>query len=184
MPAKFYVVDVPGQAILGLPTSERLELITINCNAMKYEPAARANARIADLKSVQDLKNAYPKQFDTLADFKHPAKLFVRKDARPFIDSPRKCPVHVKKKMGTDLFEIDGGTYLIMADYFSKFPVTIQTNKASSSTAAMETKKTLVLFGKPDIKVSDSGPQFTGKPYQDFMASWEIQHITSSPRYP
>ena len=88
------------------------------------------------------------------------------------------------KKMGTDLFEIDGVTYVISADYFSKFPVTTQINKASSSTVAMETKKTLALFGKPDIIVSDNGPQFIGKPYQDFMASWEIQHVTSSPRYP
>ena len=48
----------------------------------------------------------------------------------------------------------------------------------------METKKTLALFGKPDIIVSDNGPQFIGKPYQDLMACWEIQHVTSSPRYP
>ena len=80
---------------MGLPTCERLELIMINCNAMKKEPAARVNAPTADLKSIQDLKNAYPKQFDTLGDFKHPAKLFIKKDARPFIDPPRKCPIHV-----------------------------------------------------------------------------------------
>ena len=68
------------------------------------------------------------------------------------------------EKLGGDLFEIGGVTYLIIADYFSKFPVTIQINKASSSTVAMETKKTLALFGKPDIIVSDNGPQFIGKP--------------------
>ena len=84
---------------MSLFTYESLELMTINCNAMKNEPAARVNAPTADLKSVQDLKNAYPKQFDTLGDFKHPAKLFIKKDARPFIDPPRKCPIHVKKKL-------------------------------------------------------------------------------------
>ena len=99
IPAKFYLDDVPGPAIVGLSTYERLELITINCNAMKNKPAARVNAPTADLKSEQDLKNACPKQFDTLGDFEHPAKLFIKKDARPFIDPPRKCPIHIKKKL-------------------------------------------------------------------------------------
>ena len=103
IPAKFYVVDVPGLAIAGVPMCERLELITINCNAMKNEPAAQVYVPVTDLKSVQDLKKAYPKQLDTLGDFKHPAKLFIKKDVRPFIDPPNKCPVHVKKKLKTEL---------------------------------------------------------------------------------
>ena len=48
-------------------------------------------------------------------------------------------PVH-HGKMGTDLFEIGGVTYLIIAHYFSKYPVTVQINKFSSSAVAMETK--------------------------------------------
>ena len=31
IPAKFYVVDVPGPAIIGLPSCEKLQLVTINC---------------------------------------------------------------------------------------------------------------------------------------------------------
>ena len=98
--------------------------------------------------------------------------------------TPHKIPSTPWKKLGTDLFEIDGVTYLISADYFSKFPVTVEINKASSSTVTMETKKTLALSGKPDVIVSDNGLQFIDKPYQDFTASWEIQHVTSSPHYP
>ena len=98
--------------------------------------------------------------------------------------TPHEIPSSPWKKLVTDLFEIDGVTYLIIADYFSKFPVTIQINKTSSSTVAMETKKTLALFGKPNIIVSDNGPQFIGKPYQDFMTSRERQCVTSSPHYP
>ena len=109
-------------------------------------------------------------------------------EARPANHSesltPHEIPSAPWKKLGTDLFEIDGVTCLIIANDCSKFSVTIQISKASSSTVTMETKKTLALFGKPHIIVSDNGPQFIGKPYQEFMASWEIQHVTSSPRCP
>ena len=98
---------------------------------MKNEQAARVNAPTSDLKSVQDLKNAYPKQFDTLGDFKHPAKLFIKKDARPFIDPLRKCPIHVKKKLRLELkkMEVNGVIH----------PVTQHTDWCSS--LAFPTKK-------------------------------------------
>ena len=131
IPAKFYVVDVPGPAIVGLPTCKSLKLITISCNAMKNEPAAPVNAPNADLKSVQDLKNAYLKQFDTLGDFKHPAKLFIKKDARPFIDPPKKCPTLVKKKLRLELKKMEANGVIR--------PVTQHTDWCSSP--AFSTKK-------------------------------------------
>ena len=131
IPAKFYVVDVPGPAIVGLPTCKRLEPITTNCNAVKKEPAVRVNAPTADLKSVRGLKNAYPKQFDALGDFKHPAKLFIKKDGRPFIDPPRKYPIHVKKKLRLELKKMEANGVIR--------PVTQHTDWCSS--LAFSTKK-------------------------------------------
>ena len=58
--AKFYVVGVPRPAMTDLPTCERLELITINCNSTNNEPAARVIVPTADLKSVQGLKTRTP----------------------------------------------------------------------------------------------------------------------------
>jgi len=38
-PVKFYVVDVPGPAVVGLPTSEQLNLVTINVDSLGSQAA-------------------------------------------------------------------------------------------------------------------------------------------------
>ena len=45
-------------------------------------------------------------------------------------------------------------------------------------------RKAVSLFGWPDEIISDNGPQYIGKPFQDFVHKWGIQHTTSSPRFP
>lgn len=32
--------------------------------------------------------------------------------------------------------------------------------------------------------MSDNGSQYTGQKFQEFVKSWDIMHMTSSPRYP
>ncbi len=59
--ALFYVVDVPGPAVAGLPTCELLRLVTINCDEVK---PATSNP----INNVDDLKQSYPEQFDTIGD--------------------------------------------------------------------------------------------------------------------
>jgi hypothetical protein len=73
---------------------------------------------------------------------------------------------------------------LLIADYFSKYPIVIPMNKTTSEAVAEETEKVLAMFGRPDEIFSDNGPQYVGKPFQDLMQRWGIQHTTSSPRYP
>lgn len=41
--AKFYVVDVPGPAVVGLPTSELLNLVTLHVDAVKKQTRRRNN---------------------------------------------------------------------------------------------------------------------------------------------
>ncbi|XP_014781662.1 uncharacterized protein K02A2.6-like [Octopus bimaculoides] len=88
------------------------------------------------------------------------------------------------KKLGTDLFEINGKTYLLICDYFSKFPIVTYLSQTASKAVTEEFKKIVSLFGKPDEIFSDNGPQYTSKPFQQFAQEWGIQHTTSSPRYP
>ena len=95
--AKFYVVDVDGPPIVGLPTCEKLKLITIHCNAVD----------MTDLTSIQGLKEAYPGQFDTLGNFKEPAQLRIEPNAEPFIDAPRKCSIHLKERLKTELDKME-----------------------------------------------------------------------------
>ena len=91
--AKFYVVDVEGPCIIGLPTCEKLKLVTINCNEINT----------TDVSSVESLKQAYPGQFDTLGDFQGPAQLHTKLGAEPSIDPPRKCSVHLAEQLKAEL---------------------------------------------------------------------------------
>ena len=79
---KFYVVDVPGPAVVGLPTCEKLKLVTINVDHVSHKqgglPATHKPAKSIlkndNMKActktiskpnnnVQDLLEAYPDQF-------------------------------------------------------------------------------------------------------------------------
>ena len=91
--AKFYVVDVEGPCIIGLPTCEKLKLVTINCNEINT----------TDVSSVESLKQAYPGQVDTLGDFQGPAQLHTKLGAEPSIDPPRKCSVHLEEQLKAEL---------------------------------------------------------------------------------
>ena len=88
--AMFYVVDVPSAPIVGLPTCEKIGLVTVHCDDLRPTP---------DVTTVEGLKQAYPGQFDTLGDFRGVAKLHLKQDCEPFIDPPRKCSIHLKEKL-------------------------------------------------------------------------------------
>ena len=98
--AVFYVVDVPGPAIVGLPTSKLLRLVTINVDGVNQDVPET-------ITSVQDLKRRYPKQFDTIGNFEGPAKLLLKDGAEPFTDAPRKCSIHLKDKLRAELDKME-----------------------------------------------------------------------------
>ena len=68
--ATFYVVDVPGPAVVGLPTSEQLHLATIHVDSVTdadtHETKSTAQPVI---HNINDLKRAYPQQFNTVGNF-------------------------------------------------------------------------------------------------------------------
>ena len=87
--------------------------------------------------------------------------------------------------LGTDLFTHDGENYLIISDYFSKYPVIERLgNDSSSHKIASITSKFIGMFGIPHTIISDNGPQFTGKAYQNLIKLHGIAHSTSSPIIP
>ncbi|KAL6486114.1 hypothetical protein MHYP_G00055060 [Metynnis hypsauchen] len=103
---KFYVVDVPGPAVVGLPTSELLNLVTVHVDTVKEKiDDSNENKQAQQLKitTCNDLKRAYPNQFDKIGNFEGTAKLFLKADAEPFIDPPRKCSIHIKDKLQGEL---------------------------------------------------------------------------------
>jgi transposase InsO family protein len=98
---------------------------------------------------------------------------------------PHDIPTTPWTKLATDLFQLDGDDYLLMTDYHSKYPVLTKMTSTKSEMVAKAVSATFSLFGPPAIIVSDNGPQYVGKPFQDMCQRWSIDHhTTSSPRYP
>ena len=87
-------------------------------------------------------------------------------------------------KIASDMCQVGDKTYLVIVDYYTKYPIVIEMRSTTSAAMAAHFKSVRALFGCPRILVSDNGPQYVGPAMQEFTASWGIQHITLSPRYP
>ena len=97
---------------------------------------------------------------------------------------PSEIPPRAWHTIAADLFQLNGEEYLIIADYFSKYPFVY---KMSSTESAIIVKYMRCLFSEQGIPVivrSDNGPQFDSNCFRQFRAEYGFQHITSSPHYP
>ena len=88
------------------------------------------------------------------------------------------------ERVATDLFELDGTTYLLLVDYYSRY---IEVQKLTSLTSASVITAMKAVFsrhGIPTTVVSDNGPQYSSQEMREFAESYGFTHITSSPHYP
>ena len=86
-------------------------------------------------------------------------------------------------KVATDLFELQGKTYMLCVDYYSKYPdIALLPDTTSRSTIAA-LKATFARFGIPDEVISDNGPQFSSFEFKKFSDHYGFKHTTSSPYF-
>lgn len=89
------------------------------------------------------------------------------------------------QEIAADIFSFKGKNYLLVVDKYSKYPeVCCLQNDSRHENFIDIFKSILARHGKPDTIFSDNGPQFNNQFFKNFLKEWEIQHITSSPRYP
>lgn len=86
--------------------------------------------------------------------------------------------------MGTDLFEWKREQYLVIVDYYSRYPEIAKLSSTTSSAVITVLKSVFARHGIPDVVCSDNSPQYSSKEFSQFASSYGFQHTTSSPRYP
>ncbi|CAE1232164.1 unnamed protein product [Acanthosepion pharaonis] len=87
--------------------------------------------------------------------------------------------------VGTDLFDLHGSQWLIIANYYSKYPVVKHLPAHSPSSVTVNTtRQVFAEFGIPSKVVSDNGPHFSSHLYREFAKEWGFHHETTSPRRP
>ena len=96
---------------------------------------------------------------------------------------PHEIPGHPWSKIGTDLFEIGPENYLIIIDYYSKFPEVIRIPNKTAHAVISATKSVFAREGIPDTVVSDNGPCYDNQQYRDFACEWEFHHVKISAGY-
>ena len=80
-----------------------------------------------------------------------------------------------------DLFQHDGGNYLVTVCHFSDWIECDRLEDTLAATVVQKTKEHFARYGTPDWCHTDNGPQFISKEYKDFASKWGFSHSTSSP---
>ncbi|KAJ0012151.1 hypothetical protein NQD34_013126 [Periophthalmus magnuspinnatus] len=97
---------------------------------------------------------------------------------------PTEYPVRPWQRVGTDLFELRGKTYLLAVDYYSRYVEIALLNKTKSNDVITHLKSFFARHGIPEVLMSDNGPQYSCQTFTEFAATYGFKHITSSPKFP
>lgn len=89
---------------------------------------------------------------------------------------------HPWYRLGCDLFEFNKNMYILFVDYYSKFvEIDLLSNSYSSNQVILKCKSMFSRHGIPVEVVTDNGPPFNSKEFEEFCKNWNITHIKSSP---
>ena len=103
------------------------------------------------------------------------------KRKEPLIITP--LPKYPWQMVGVDLFELNKDHYILMVDYFSRYPEAIKLSSTTSAAVITVMKSIFARHGIPEVVRSDNGPQFSAEEFAKFANCYGFQHVTSSPRY-
>ena len=95
-----------------------------------------------------------------------------------------KIPNRPWETVGCDILHFDGRDYLCTVDYYSSyFEIDLLKDKTGKEVIHL-LKKHFSTHGIPNKLMSDNGPPYGSYQFQQFMTSYDIEHVTSSPHYP
>ncbi|XP_061128337.1 uncharacterized protein K02A2.6-like [Syngnathus typhle] len=108
-------------------------------------------------------------------------QLQPKHQAEPLI--PHQVPELPWMKVGADIFELHGQSYLLLVDCLTKYPEVLNLTDKTARTVIQKMKSVFARHGIPKEVVSDHVP-FASYEMQSFAASWEFKLTHSSPGFP
>ncbi|UYV63198.1 K02A2.6-like [Cordylochernes scorpioides] len=98
---------------------------------------------------------------------------------------PTNFPTRPWQKIGMDLFKFENKWYLVVIDYYSRFPEMIQLDRLTANVVVRSCKSIFSRHGIPETVVSDNGTQFgAAREFANSARQYGFTHVTSSPRFP
>ena len=94
-------------------------------------------------------------------------------------------PVFLGKNLPMmNLFDYQGAQYLLVTDYYNKYPIVRKLNSTTSAAVINHLKSIFTENGIPETLISDNSPQYSSQEFAAFCKQWGIDQVTSSPLYP
>lgn len=87
-------------------------------------------------------------------------------------------------RIGTDLFELEGKSFVIVVDYSSRWFEFRELKNTTTIAVTTALSDIFSIHGIPEIVVSDNGPQYSSYEFKEFAKCWGFTHVTSSPLHP
>ena len=87
------------------------------------------------------------------------------------------------QKLAADILTFNNMDYLVVVDYYSKFPELAKLEYKTAECVIIHLKSMFARHGIPQELVSDNMP-FASQRFRDFALECGVELTTSSPRYP
>ena len=94
----------------------------------------------------------------------------ARPRREPLLTTP--FPEYPWQRITTDLFELHGVHYLLVVDYFSRYPEISKLTTTTSTAVIVAMKAVFARHGIPEIVRSDNGPQYSSHEFALFADSY------------
>ena len=99
---------------------------------------------------------------------------------------PSDFPERPWQKVGMDLFYLKNDWYLVVSDYYSRYPEVVKLSSMTAEVIVNHCKSLFARHGVPEEVRSDNGPQFkklNTSLFTKFALDYGFRHVTSSPRF-
>ena len=106
----------------------------------------------------------------------------ARPATEPLMSTP--LPDYPWQVVGSDFMELKGHRYLIVMDYYSRYPEVIGLQSTTAEHVVRAFQTIFARHGIPEVLRSDNGPQYQSQAMEELAETYGFIHLTSSPRYP